>query len=91
MRAVCGGLQFFLMSWAGQHVLRNIRSELFRHLHRLSLGYYAQHEAGAVMSRITNDTDTLQQALSFARELSEEVGLVSRVPERHRLPLLQNH
>lgn len=25
----------------------------------------------------------------FARELSEEVGLVSRVPERHRLPLLQ--
>src|SRR6266511_1406091 len=64
--ALCGGLQFYLMSWAGQHVLRNLRSELFRHLHDLSLGFYARNEAGAVMSRITNDTDTLQQALSFA-------------------------
>ncbi len=64
--ALSGGLQFYLMSWAGQHVLRNLRSELFRHLHQLSLGFYSRNEAGAVMSRITNDTDTLQQALSFA-------------------------
>jgi ATP-binding cassette subfamily B protein len=64
--SITSGLQFFLMTWAGQHVLRSLRVRLFRHLHRLSLGYYAQHEAGSVMSRITNDTDTLQQALSFA-------------------------
>ncbi|MBI3972474.1 MAG: ABC transporter ATP-binding protein [Chloroflexi bacterium] len=64
--ALCGGLQFYLMSWAGQHVLRNLRNKLFRHLHQLSLGFYSRNEAGAIMSRITNDTDTLQQALSFA-------------------------
>jgi len=64
--ALAGGLQFYAMSWAGQHVLRNIRKALFEHLHRLTLGYYATHEAGDVMSRITNDTDTIQQALSFA-------------------------
>jgi len=64
--SITGGLQFYLMSWAGQHVLREIRVEVFDRIHQLSLGYYSKNEAGDVMSRITNDTDTLQQALSFA-------------------------
>jgi ATP-binding cassette subfamily B protein len=64
--AIAGGGQFFVMTWAGQHVLRRLRTALFGHLHRLSLGYYSRHEVGGVMSRITNDMDTLQQALNFA-------------------------
>jgi ATP-binding cassette subfamily B multidrug efflux pump len=64
--AVLTGLQFFLMSWSGQHVLRQLRVRVFEHVHRLTLGYYAENEAGNVMSRITNDTDTIQQALTFA-------------------------
>ncbi len=64
--ALAGGLQFFLMTWAGQRVLRRLRTQLFHHLHRLSLGYYARHEVGSVMSRITNDIDTMQQAINFA-------------------------
>ena len=63
--ALLTGLQFFLMTYAGQHVLRALRVEVFAHIHRLSLGYYSKHEAGDVMSRITNDADTLQQAISF--------------------------
>ncbi len=63
--AIMGGLQFYGMSWAGQHVLRDLRVRVFQHLHKLSLSYYAEHEAGSVMSRITNDMDTLQQAISF--------------------------
>jgi ATP-binding cassette subfamily B protein len=64
--AVFSGLAFFAMNWAGQRVLRTIREELFGHLQRLSIGYYAQNEAGNIMSRITSDTDTISQALSFA-------------------------
>ena len=60
-----GGLMFFAMSWIGQHVLRTLRVEVFNHLHRLSLGFYSQNEAGDLMSRITNDTTTIQQVLSF--------------------------
>jgi ATP-binding cassette, subfamily B, multidrug efflux pump len=60
------GLMFYMMTYAGQHVLRTLRVEVFRHIHRLSLGYFAKHEAGDVMSRITNDADTIQQVLSFA-------------------------
>lgn len=63
--SVMNGLQFYLMTWTGQHVLRDLRVRVFQHLHRLSLSYYAENEAGAVMSRITNDMDTLQQAISF--------------------------
>ncbi|MCA1644686.1 MAG: hypothetical protein LC797_04160 [Chloroflexi bacterium] len=59
------GLQFYLMAYAGQHVLRGLRIEVFAHIQRLSLGYYSKHEAGDVMSRITNDADTIQQALGF--------------------------
>ena len=40
--------------------------DVFEHIHRLSLSYYAEHEAGDVMSRMTNDIDTIQQAMSFA-------------------------
>jgi ATP-binding cassette subfamily B multidrug efflux pump len=64
--AVLGGLTFFTMTWAGQHVLRSLRVDVFEHIHRLSLSYYAEHEAGDLMSRITNDAETINQALSFA-------------------------
>jgi ATP-binding cassette subfamily B multidrug efflux pump len=60
------GLTFFSMSWAGQHVLTLLRVTVFNHLHKLPIGYYADHEVGDLMSRITNDSDTIQQALSFA-------------------------
>ena len=64
--ALLTGLTFFSMSWAGQHVLRAMREDVFRQLHRLSLSYYAEHEAGDLMSRITNDATAIEQALSFA-------------------------
>ena len=60
------GATFLTMSWAGQHALKGIRVDVFRHLHRLSIGYYAENEVGNLMSRITNDSETIQQALGFA-------------------------
>ncbi|NTW00683.1 MAG: ABC transporter ATP-binding protein [Oscillochloris sp.] len=60
------GLAFYSMNWAGQHALRAIREDTFDQIHQLSLGYYARNEAGNIMSRITSDTDTIQQVLGFA-------------------------
>ncbi len=59
------GLQFYLMNTAGFKVLRNLRVKIFNHIHRLSVGYFAEHEAGDVMTRITMDADTIQQAVGF--------------------------
>src|SRR5262249_44647590 len=64
--AILGGATFFTMTWTGQQVLRSLRVEVFDHIHRLSLSYYAEHEAGDLMSRITNDAETINQAISFA-------------------------
>ena len=63
--SVVAGLQFFSMAWVGQHVLKNLRVDLFRHLLRLPLAFYARQETGNLMSRITNDIDTIQQIMSF--------------------------
>jgi ATP-binding cassette, subfamily B, multidrug efflux pump len=64
--ALLNGMTFFAMAWSGQHVLRELRVEVFDHLHKLSLGYYSENEAGDLMSRITNDTSAIEQAVSFA-------------------------
>ncbi|MGB7873207.1 MAG: ABC transporter ATP-binding protein [Anaerolineales bacterium] len=64
--ALLNGLTFFTMSWSGQHVLRELRVEVFEQLHKLSLGYYTENEAGDLMSRITNDTSAIEQSISFA-------------------------
>jgi len=64
--AITGGSMFYLTSWAGNHVLRELQVEVFGKLQQLSLGYYSSHESGDLMSRITNDASTIQQAVSFA-------------------------
>ncbi|HSH04616.1 MAG TPA: ABC transporter ATP-binding protein [Anaerolineae bacterium] len=62
---VMTSVQFYLISVAGFRMLRNIRADVFAHTQRLSLGYFTEHETGDVMSRFTNDLDTLQQIISF--------------------------
>ncbi len=64
--SVLTGMTFFAMSWSGQHVLRALRLEVFERLHQLSMSFYAENEAGDLMSRITNDTSAIEQAISFA-------------------------
>jgi ATP-binding cassette subfamily B multidrug efflux pump len=60
------GLAFYAMSASGQAVLRKMRQDLFRKMQALSIGYYTEHETGNLMSRVTSDTDTIQQVFSFA-------------------------
>ncbi|MCE7948562.1 MAG: ABC transporter ATP-binding protein [Chloroflexi bacterium CFX4] len=64
--AVMSGVMFYLMNWTGQHVLYAMRQDLFKHMHRLSLRFYAENEVGNIMSRLTSDIDTIQQTLNFA-------------------------
>ena len=66
LNAVAIGLAFYTMRWSGQNAIRDIQRDLFRHLQRLSLSFYSKNEAGQVMSRVTNDMDTIQQSINFA-------------------------
>ena len=79
--AVGGGLQFFLMANVGQRVVKALRDESFDQVHRLSVRYFTEHEAGDVMSRLTNDVDTISQAVNFGlvRIVSSLLSLVGIV------------
>ncbi len=68
--AAFGGLyvftaaQQYFLSYVGQRVLANMRSALFAHLQRLSLGYHDTHIVGVTVSRVMNDVATINELLS---------------------------
>lgn len=56
--------QQYLLSCVGQRVLANLRSELFAHLQKLSLGYHDTHIVGVTVSRVMNDVAAINELLS---------------------------
>jgi ABC-type multidrug transport system fused ATPase/permease subunit len=58
------GLQTYFTGWVGERALADLRIRLFRHLQRLSLGFYERNRTGAVVSRITNDIEALDQLVT---------------------------
>jgi ATP-binding cassette, subfamily B, multidrug efflux pump len=48
----------------GQRILASLRERIFERLLRLPLGYFDRRPVGDLMSRVTNDVDTLNQLLS---------------------------
>lgn len=57
-------LQSKLMLDATQKIINTLRKDLFSHLQTLPIKYYDSHTHGELMSRFTNDVDTLNDALS---------------------------
>jgi len=51
----------YQMSWMGQNMVNDLRKQLFSHLQELSFSFYDRSEAGEIISRVTNDTDTLSE------------------------------
>jgi ATP-binding cassette subfamily B protein len=45
-------------------MLADLRNQLFRHLQRLSLGFYERNRAGVIISRLTNDVEALDQLVT---------------------------
>jgi subfamily B ATP-binding cassette protein MsbA len=54
----------FLMTDIGQRVVRDIRHQLFGHILNQSAGFFGRQTSGRLMSRITNDVNQIQQAVS---------------------------
>ena len=56
--------QTYLTSWVGQRALQDLRRQIFRHLQRLSIGFYSRNKAGVLISRMTNDVQALDQLVT---------------------------
>lgn len=54
----------WMMANISQRALKQMRKDLFAHLQDLPLGFYDRNPAGELMSRLTNDIDAINQAVS---------------------------
>jgi ATP-binding cassette subfamily B multidrug efflux pump len=54
----------WVMARVSQRALKNLRHDLFEHLQELSIRFFDTHTAGELMSRLTNDIDAINQAVS---------------------------
>ena len=54
----------WLMARISQDALRRVRRDLFEHLQTLSVQFFDRHPAGELMSRLTNDIEAINQAVS---------------------------
>jgi ATP-binding cassette, subfamily B, multidrug efflux pump len=54
----------WIMARVSQRALKLLRRDLFGHMQTLSIGFFDRHTAGELMSRLTNDIDAINQAVS---------------------------
>jgi ATP-binding cassette, subfamily B, multidrug efflux pump len=58
------GLEFvqtYLMQWTGQKVMFDMRSQIFRHLQRMHVGFFDTNPVGRLVTRLTGDVDALNE------------------------------
>jgi ATP-binding cassette subfamily B protein len=75
------GAQTYFTGWGGERALADLRIQLFDHLQRLSLGFYERNRTGAIVSRITNDVEALDQLVTdgFSSLVQSSLVLVGTV------------
>lgn len=54
-------LQIYVLSYAGQSIIFNIRQKLFAHMQKLPLSYFDKNPVGRLVTRVTNDTEALNE------------------------------
>ena len=78
LSALFSYLQGYLLAGVTARVTLKLRNELGAKIHRLPLGYYDQTAHGDILSRITNDVDTISQTLnqSLTQIITAAISLV---------------
>jgi len=58
--------QAYLMSYVGQRIIADLREKIYNHIQSLSLSFFTRHSTGVLMSRIINDVNLIQGAVTDA-------------------------
>lgn len=53
--------QVYLLNYTGQRIIFNIRKEVFNHIQSLSISFFDKNPIGRLVTRVTNDTETLNE------------------------------
>src|SRR5260370_14757411 len=54
-------LQTYTMQWTGQKIMFAMRSQIFRHLHRMPPAFFDHNPVGKLVTRVTSDADALTE------------------------------
>jgi ATP-binding cassette subfamily B protein len=54
-------VQTYLMQWTGQKVMFDLRSQLFRHIQTMHVGFFDRNPVGRLVTRVTSDVDALNE------------------------------
>ncbi len=54
-------VQTYLMQWTGQKLMFDLRSEIFRHMQRMHIGFYDSNAVGRLVTRLTADVDAINE------------------------------
>ena len=71
----------YLLGWTGERVVADLRKRVYRHLHRQSLRFFADHRTGDLTSRLTNDVGSVRTAVTQALSdlLTQSLSLLGSV------------
>jgi len=61
-------VQTYLRFWLGQRLIFDLRMDMFSNLQKLSMSFYDKRHVGRIMSRVTNDVETLNEFLTSGVE-----------------------
>jgi len=66
LKGVCDFGQYYLMSYVGQSVIKDLRAEMFGKLEQMSVLFFVRHSTGELLSRMNNDVAMVQGAMTNA-------------------------
>jgi subfamily B ATP-binding cassette protein MsbA len=74
-------VQSYTLNYVGEHIVLDLRAQLYRHLQSLSLAFYANRRTGEILSRISSDVTQVRTLLTnnSTQLLSNIVSLIGSV------------
>ena len=60
----CNAIELWMLQKLGQDIILEIRQQLFQHIHSLSLRFFDITPVGRIVTRVTNDVETLNELFS---------------------------
>jgi len=74
--------QTYIMQWAGQKVMFDLRAQIFRHLQRLHIAFFDRNPVGRLVTRVTSDVDALNEmftagVVSIFEDIFVLVGIIA--------------
>ncbi len=71
-------VQTYLMQWTGQKIMFDLRSQIFRHIQQMHVGFFDRNPVGRLVTRLTSDVDALNEMFtSGVLAIFEDVFVLS--------------